>query len=372
MSWQLQLEDLPDLSRGATLLGTGGGGDPHIGQLMVQQAIRDSGPITLVTPDELADDAVVIPTSMMGAPTVMTEKIPAGDEPIIALRKLEEHLGVTATHTMPVECGGINSMIPLLVGARRGLPVVDADGMGRAFPELQMETFTIYGVHGSPLALASERGETAIIDTGADNARLEWLARAVTIRLGGSSLLASYSMSGANVKRSAIPTTITVALGVGRALRIAREGHHDVIDALNDALEDTPYHSAHRLLAGKVVDVQREVSNGFTVGLARLAAEEGTEMSIRFQNENLNAVVDGHALTIVPDLVCVIEADTYEPITSERLRYGQRVQVIGIGAPDIMRQPAALGIFGPGAFGLDEEFIPVEQLLAHVNGKEDR
>ena len=35
MSWQLRAEDLPDLARGATLLGTGGGGDPNIGQKLV-------------------------------------------------------------------------------------------------------------------------------------------------------------------------------------------------------------------------------------------------------------------------------------------------------------------------------------------------
>jgi DUF917 family protein len=361
MTWMLDLDELPDLSRGATLLGTGGGGDPYIGQLMLQEAIRAHGPVTIVELAELDDDAVVIPTSMMGAPTVMTEKVPAGSEPIIALRTLERYLDVRATHTMPVECGGINSMIPLVVGARLGLPVVDGDGMGRAFPELQMETFSIHGHHGSPMALASERGETAIIDTADDDARMEWLARAVTIRLGGSSMLASYSMSGADVKGSAVPRTLTVALQLGRALRRAREQHLDALDALVEALVDTPYRTAHRLLRGKVVDVERTVTDGFTVGTARLRGEDG-DLSIRFQNENLIAVSANGTRAIVPDLICVIEAETYEPITSERLRYGQRVQVIAIGTPQIMRQPAALDVFGPQAFGLVEEYVPVENL----------
>jgi DUF917 family protein len=143
MTWQLGPEDLPDLARGAALLGTGGGGDPHIGRLMVEAAMRAHGPVTVLDPDEVADDAFVIPTAMMGAPTVMVEKIPRGDEAVRALRTLEAHLGRTADATMPIECGGINSMIPLVVAATAGLPVVDADGMGRAFPELQMETFGV-------------------------------------------------------------------------------------------------------------------------------------------------------------------------------------------------------------------------------------
>ena len=47
---------------------------------------------------------------------------------------------------MPIEAGGVNSMLPFAAAARLGLPLVDADGMGRAFPELQMVTFTIGGV----------------------------------------------------------------------------------------------------------------------------------------------------------------------------------------------------------------------------------
>ncbi len=147
MSWQLTEDHLPDLARGAAVLGTGGGGDPYIGRLMVAAAIRARGePVTVLSVDELGRDALVIPTAMMGAPTVMVEKIPRGDEAVNALRALEKHLGRTADATMPIECGGLNSMMPLVVAARTGLPVVDADGMGRAFPELNMETFSVYGV----------------------------------------------------------------------------------------------------------------------------------------------------------------------------------------------------------------------------------
>ena len=146
MSWILDPALLPALSRGATLLGTGGGGDPYIGRLMVEAAIAEHGPVTVLDVDEVDPDAFVISTAMMGAPTVMVEKIPRGDEAVRALRTLESHLGRTADATIPMECGGINSMIPLAVAAITGLPVIDGDGMGRAFPELQMETFGVYGV----------------------------------------------------------------------------------------------------------------------------------------------------------------------------------------------------------------------------------
>jgi DUF917 family protein len=331
--------------------------------MLVQQVLGDRS-ITILDPDELDDDLFVIPTAQMGAPTVMVEKIPAGTEPSLSLRILEEHLGRKAEATMPIECGGINSMIPLIVAAETGLPVVDADGMGRAFPELSMETFAVYGVHGSPLALAGERGERVIIDTGDDDRQMEWLARAITIRLGGVGHIAEYAMSGADVKRTAVPRTLSMALALGRGIRLAREQNRSPFEAIAETLATTLYSHVRTLFEGKVVDVDRRTTEGFAKGVARIAPTDGRdeELEIRFQNENLIALRNGELVAIVPDLICVVESESAEPITTEGLRYGQRVRVLGISTPDMMRTPDALAAFGPAAFGLDETFAPVETL----------
>jgi len=330
----------------------------------VEQAIREHGPVTILDPDEVDGDAFVIPTAQMGAPTVMVEKIPRGTEPELALRALEQHLGRTADATMPIECGGINSMIPLLVGARTGLPVVDADGMGRAFPELQMETFSVYGVPGSPMAIAGESDETVVINTGQDNRQMEWLARGVTIRLGGVAHIAEYSMTGEQVKRTAVPRTLSLGLALGRAVREARESHGDPIAAMQATLASTLYSHLRVIFRGKVVDVERRTTEGFARGKAKFVSfDGGSQMEVQFQNENLIAVVDGQVRCIVPDLICVLESDTAEPITTEGLHYGQRVTVVGISTPAMMRTPEALNVFGPACFGLDAPFQPVEDLI---------
>ncbi|MGX5697645.1 DUF917 domain-containing protein [Agromyces soli] len=366
MSWQLTSADLADLARGATLLGTGGGGDPYIGKMLVERVLGD-GSITILDPDELDDELFVIPTAQMGAPTVMVEKIPAGTEPTLALRTLERHLGRTADATMPIECGGINSMIPLVVAAETGLPVVDADGMGRAFPELSMETFAVYGVHGSPLALAGERGEQVVIDTGTDDRQMEWLARGITIRLGGVGHIAEYAMSGADVRRTAVPRTISMALALGRSIRLAREAKRSPFDAIAETLSPTLYSHVRELHVGKVVDVERRTTEGFARGRATIAGSDGDDsLEIVFQNENLVARRGGELVAIVPDLICVVDHETAEPITTEGLRYGQRVRVLGISTPEMMRTPEALAAFGPSAFGIDETFVPVERLRAET------
>lgn len=62
MSWTLRTADLDDLARGAALLGTGGGGDPFVGKMLVTQALGEAGEITILDPEELDDDAWVIPS----------------------------------------------------------------------------------------------------------------------------------------------------------------------------------------------------------------------------------------------------------------------------------------------------------------------
>ena len=357
-------QDLLDLAVGAAFLGTGGGGDPYIGRLMVQAAMEEGGDVVLLDPTEVPDDALVIPTAMMGAPTVLVEKIPSGEEAVASLRRLEEHLGKKAFATMPIECGGINSTIPLVVGAMTGLPVIDADGMGRAFPELQMETFSVLGVSGSPMVVTNEYGDSALINAR-DEKFMEWIARGVTIRMGGAAYIAEYSMSGADVKRTAVPNTISLGIQIGRCLREAKAGHKNPIEALLQMLPQTLYSFGKVIWRGKVIDVRRETKMGWALGYAKIDGFEGWKgvMEIQIQNENLIARVDGKVRAIVPDLICIMEAETAEPITTEYLRYGQRVVVVSVAVPPIMRTPEALEVFGPKGFRIDEPYTPIEHII---------
>ena len=315
--------DVADLARGAAFLGTGGGGDPYIGRLMLEQALADGGSLRILDVDDIPDDALVIPTALMGAPTVLVEKLPGGDEVIASLRKLEAHLGERAYATMPIEAGGINSTTPLVVGARLGLPVVDGDGMGRAFPELQMETFAVYGVSGTPMVVTNEYGDSAIIEAHS-NWMAEWIARGITIRMGGTAYIAVYPMRGRDVKRTAIRQTLTLALRIGRCLGRSREAHREPFSALIEELAETHYGFGKVIFHGKVADLERRTTQGFARGRAILHGIEHDrgKLELVFQNEYLIARTDDRLLAIVPDLICVLDSETAEPITTEMLRYG--------------------------------------------------
>lgn len=347
------IEEIRDIARGAAILGCGGGGDPEIGRLMAEAAIEELGPVTIVDPQDIADDSFILASAMMGAPTVVIEKIPRGTEPLAAFRRIEKELGKSADAVCSMECGGLNSTIPILVAAQTRLPLLDGDGMGRAFPELQMETFSVYGVPGTPACVVDEDGNTVICEASSD-VEMEWLLRGVTIRMGGAAYLAHYPMSGADFKRTAVRNTLTLAFELGRAVRVARAGQNDPVKAVGQTFHGTVYGDVTELFRGKVFDVQRETRRGFALGKATVnGADEfdGSILTISFQNENLVAWRDGKAVATVPDLIIFLDPETGEAIPTERLRYGQRAAILCVASPPIMTSLESLAVWGPLAFG---------------------
>ena len=349
--------DLEDLAIGAAVLGTGGGGNPYIGKLLAKQAIREHGPVTLVSVDEVPDEAVVVPSAMMGAPTVMVEKLPRGDEIIHAFKALEDYLGRPITHTVSIEAGGLNSTTPFSVAARMGIPLVDCDGMGRAFPEIQMVTATMYGVSATPMALADDKGNTALINT-VDNRWTERLARSITIDMGATAMIALYVLTGKQLKEAMVPGTLGLAQELGSLIRQTRAAHGDAVGAILQRL------NGFQIFSGKIADVRRRTEAGFAKGEARIEGidqDAGSVLTIRFQNEHLVAIRDDRIVATVPDLIIVLEADSGEPITTEELRYGFRVAVIVTPCDARWRTPAGLALVGPRFFGYDVDYVPVEE-----------
>jgi DUF917 family protein len=353
--WQVNEDCLESIAIGAGILGTGGGGNPYIGQLRARQAIKEWGPVTVLAPEELPDDARVVCVGGIGAPTVGIEKI-RDLQSYHALRTIEAFTGSKATALISNEIGGSNSVEPIIPAAMSGLPVVDADGMGRAFPEFQMKTFFVYGVPCCPMALADEKGNTVVIPEAISPAWVERLARAVTVQMGCVACYAVAPMTAEQVRRTAVLHTLSLARDLGDAVKEARRRGEDPLGAI---LETCP---GKILFGGKVVDVDRRTTAGFARGslsLTGLGPFSGEQMVIDFQNENLIARQQGETICAVPDLICVVDAELGEPVTTELLRYGLRVTVLGFPAPGLWTTPEGLAVAGPRAFGYDMDYAPL-------------
>ncbi len=74
---KLGADSLSDLSLGAVFLATGGGGDPYVSFLIAKQVLEEHGPVNLLDPEELDDDAYVVAIGGGGAPTVSLEMHPS-------------------------------------------------------------------------------------------------------------------------------------------------------------------------------------------------------------------------------------------------------------------------------------------------------
>src|SRR5690606_1202223 len=158
--------------------------------------------------------------------------------------------------------------------------------------------------------------------------------------MGASAWMALYPMTGADVRRAAVPRTVSTAVRLGRAVREARSSHLDPFEELGAALSETAYGHGRVVFSGKVADVERRTEGGFTQGRAVLSgngaggsSEAGGSCELLFQNENLLARIDGRTVAVVPDLVTVLHAETGQPITTEALAFGQRVRVFVMPAP---------------------------------------
>jgi len=349
--------DLLPMSIGAALLGTGGGGNPYIGMLRARELIRKGAQVNVLPLDALPDDALVGEVGGIGAPVVGVEKIEEGGECYRAMRAVEDTLGIRMSALISAEIGGANSMEPVIAAAMAGLPVLDGDGMGRAFPEVQMTTFFIYGAKASPAAIADDKGNVVVFCDVVDMYWLERFARDTSVAMGAAAGLAIAPMRADFVRRTAVPATVTQALTIGRTVLDARARRQNVVDRI---CRDT---GARLFFTGKITDIRRELKGGFARGEAKIAGMgdwQGAEGRIAIQNENLVLWVDGNAVIMVPDLIINLDLETGEPITTEILRYGMRVATIGLPAHALLKTPEAMAVVGPAAFGYPElTFTPL-------------
>ena len=356
-------EHIKDLCAGAAFLATGGGGDPYVSQLQAERLLEKFGPATLLAPADVPDDFFVLSVGMVGAPTVTLEQLPTEDEAIGALEKYEEITGKKVDAIIPFEVGGGNSTIPLFVAAMKGVPCIDGDGMGRALPEAQMMTFPIYGAHPTPAVIMDSFGNHVLLECeDAHSFELEIRARAV--EMGGMVSSAEHGMPGELVRRSTIPGTISFATRLGNLLR-NHGGQIDVIQPqLFELFKQSDYGVIKHLFTGKVLDSQRKIIGGYDVGTATLQSfdDPDEKMSLYIKNEYLVAKIGERVFCSVPDLICIVEQVTSRSLNAERMRYGQRVSVFGIGCTHHYRTPEALRVTEPRAFGFDLDYVPLEEI----------
>jgi DUF917 family protein len=292
----------------------------------------------------------------MGAPLVGEERLTDPRVAARAVQMMEEYVGHGFDAVMSLEIGGSNAIQPFMVAAFTGLPVLDADTMGRAYPEAQMSSFAIGDLRPYPLTLADPRGVETVVSKVPTWKWMERISRKICTEVGSTAATCKAPRTGREVKEWGILRTVSQAIGIGLAVHEARQSKENPVQAVVDC-ED-----GRILFEGKIVEVNRRTTEGFlrgSVELEGLEADKGHKMKLDFQNEFSIGWIDEEPRVMVPDIITVLDSTTGEAIGTEAIRYGQRVQILVLRAPKIQTTPKGLKHVGPRAFGYDLDFESV-------------
>ncbi len=358
----LDQQQLEDLICGCTILGTGGGGSSKRGLQLIQSDLEAGREFKLIGLEEVPDDALVASPYMCGSVTPeQTGQTKSHNdmemECLVAFKALEDYLGQQFFAVVATEIGGGNTAVALSVATKCGIPIVDADPAGRSVPELQHTTFYIKDVPIAPLAVATAKGDMLIVKEVSDDFRAEAIVRAIAVVSDNRAGVTDHPMSGKALRTSVVPGTLSKALAIGEAVRVARSSGADPVQAAVTA------GNGYFLFKGVVTQASWKIEEGFTIGELFISGQvdnHGHQYRIWYKNEHIVSWFDDEPDVTVPDLICVLNPNTGEAITNPNCKQGIEVTVIGYPAPEMWRSPKGLQLFGPKHFGYELQYKEIE------------
>lgn len=369
MTWQIYKKDIPYLVVGSRFLGCGGAGsngDTMLTGMILESIMGEKDFITVYYFSQLTSEFVV-PLAMMGSPLLYCEDIPSGEEGLQTLELFEEVSGRRADALIAVEGVGLNALSPLITAYQKKLPVVDGDGMGRAFPELHMTAFHLMGIPIPPLVLLNHRNQLKIFqkenqeDTALLNNLTARQAREWIGEQGGIASIACYSGFANRIKTALIPGTLQLIYHLGKVVH-SKETKQQKLARMSSLLVNSVYGHPRLLLMGRVETFNPGFSRGVMEGEILVQGQEnfrGKELTLLFRNEYLAAYQDGTPLVTAPDLILLLQEEDLCPVSVDEVQTGMPVIVCAIPAPNTIRTRDALPLFGPEAFDLNCEYKPL-------------
>ncbi len=364
---KLTEQEIIDILYGCTIVGTGGGGDLEIGLEVMREDFDEGKELYMADVEEVPDDAYVGVPYMCGSPASLSKTDPQYDrlpkldypESLLAFRTLESYFGEKFFGAVSTELGGANTAYALHAACQLGVPIIDADPAARSVPELQHSSFYVKGIPMTPIALATQFGDTMIVKDIVDDLRSEDIIRAVAVASSNRVGVADHPITGKTLRESIIPKALTYAMKLGKALRTARENGEDVARQVCEAGEGTI------LFQGIVREWKVEETGGFIFGdtvLDGMGEYGGHEYKVWYKNENLISYYDGKVDVSVPDLICVMDKDG-APVTNPNYKNGMELTVFALPAPEIWKSEKGLAVFGPRSFGFEFDYMPFDRAL---------
>ncbi len=354
-------------------MGIGGGGDPELGLKYLLDAFDQGLTVEWVDVDKIADDTWTASAYETGSIAPLTPETRAAIERLglkprlankemeVALQELANYAGVTLGAVVPVELGGDATPLPLVAAARLGLTVVDGDYSGRAVPEEMQGAPYLYEKDIHPFACVDRWGNICILKEAASFHTVERIQKMLSVAAFGSCHLADTLLPGKEMKEIIIRDTLTYCLELGAVVREARERGDDPVQAV------VGFTQGWLLFTGEVERKEWEDRDGYmwgTTWVKGTGGSSGHSFRFWFKNENHISWLDDEPLVTTPDLIAVVDQSTGEGRINTNIEPGDHVAVIGIKGPAVFRSERGLGGAGPGYFGFDINYVPIEERMA--------
>lgn len=355
------LRDIDHLVVGATILGTGGGGDPKAGRETLNADLTAGRKLKIVQLNELPGESLVVSPyyvgAMSGSAGLEQKKVIANPFEV-GIEVIEKHLQRKVAATLACEIGGGNTAAALHLAAQLGVPLVDGDLTGRAGPEIHQNTANLFDAPMAPSAIVSDSGNVVFIESYGSIDDYEALARYVSVLARGYVAVIDTPLTPRLASQLLVVGTISESVNLGRAVREAHEQSRDALEAVRKTL------GGWILFQGYVENYNRRDEKGFLIGEVTLKgtnAWRGRKFRSWIKNEHLFAWRDGKPVVMPPDLIIFLDAQGHG-VTNDTLRQDQEVSVLAAKAPAVWRTLKGLELFGPQHFGLEYDYVPVEEL----------
>jgi DUF917 family protein len=336
MSRTLELAQLPALARGFALLGSGGGGQTTLLELILAEP--SAWPITVYDVDELDPGLPCLGAAFVGSTMLLGERLPgaAPFEPLITAA--ERWLGTRAEVVCSLEGGGLNALAPFTLAGDR--IVVDADLTGRAVPGLDQMSLLVDGV---PLVATCDTGGGGVMLVQTERpADLEQVIRSAIVQAGGVGGTVFAGFTVGDLAEHAITGGVSRALTLGAAFDAHRAAPpSELADALGGRL----------LAEGRIAAVEPDARDPH-VNVVTIAGREGAVHRVVTRSETLACVTDGVLVASAPEIIVVLDAVSREILEVTDLTMSRTVVVIELPGPDWWQRPDRRPHVVPSVYGL--------------------
>jgi len=311
--------DLPAIARGFALLGSGGGGSPHVTELILRRSAK--WPVTVYGVEEIDPSTPCIAVAYVGSTLLLEERLPDLEPFTPAIDAIERWLGQTSSAVCTLEGAGMNGLAALQLAAHR--TVVDADCMGRALPDLDQISLLVDGLPGLVAATPTGAGGVALIH----NARpedVERVLRTATTCNGGWAGFALGGFRAGDLTDHAILGGLRRANTLGLALGEASQSSLRELAAKLDG---------ELLGAGRVVDTRAELGAAEEVHSFELRTIEGDVLRLVARSEFIALQRNGVVVASSPTIIVALDAITRVALEVDEVGEGKDVILLALAAP---------------------------------------